>query len=52
MEWILWLIGIGILAYSGLMGYYRFRAVINICGIGLAKDYEEKKKIKRLGGGA
>ena len=38
MEFILWCAGIGAVV-GGVIGWYRFKAVINICGELLAKDY-------------
>ena len=52
MEILLWSIGTLFVLHVLFKGWIRFKTVINICGIGLSKDYEEKKKIKRLGGGA
>ncbi len=37
MEFILWCTAIGAII-GGVIGYYRFRAVVNICGHLLAKD--------------
>ena len=38
MEFILWCAGVGAVI-GGVIGWYRFKAVINICGELLAKDY-------------
>ena len=49
MEFILLSIGIGAVVVGGVIGWYRFRAVINICGEMLAKDYQDGlKKPKQL----
>jgi uncharacterized membrane protein (UPF0136 family) len=49
MEFILWCTGIGAVI-GGVIGYYRFNAVINICGWALAKEYQanESKKTKLI----
>ena len=48
MEFILLSIGIGAVMVGGVIGWYRFRAVINICGEMLAKDYQDGLKKPKL----
>ena len=48
MEFILLSIGIGAVTIGGVIGWYRFRAVINICGEMLAKDYQDGLKKPKM----
>ena len=48
MEFILLSIGIGAVTIGGVIGWYKFRAVINICGEMLAKDYQDGLKKPKM----
>ena len=47
MEFILWCTGIGAVI-GGVIGWYKFRTVINICGELLAKDYQDGLKKPKM----